>query len=104
MRAGKVHKLNPALSKFVAIPAAKGESIKGTPISQDRPLHGTARIYLDGEFQSSVSTYAPTWLAQQLLYEMSGLTNGQHTIKIEVVAAASQDVDVFQYRTGNSPP
>ena len=66
--------------------------------------HGFARIYLDGESQSSVSTHAPTWLAQQILYEKTGLTNGPHTIKIEVVAAESQDVDAFQYRTGNPPP
>jgi hypothetical protein len=66
--------------------------------------HGSARIYLDGESQSSVNTHAPTWLAQQLLYEKTGLTNGQHTIKIEVVAAEGQDVDAFQYRTGNPPP
>ena len=62
--------------------------------------HRNAQIYVDGELQSNVSTYAPTWLKQQLLFEKTGLPDGRHSIKIVVVGEADQDVDFFQYHTG----
>jgi hypothetical protein len=66
--------------------------------------HGYAQIYVDDKLQSSVSTYASSWLAQQLLYEKTGLPDGRHTIRIVVIGGGVQDVDAFQYRTGKSAP
>ncbi|MGC5771273.1 S-layer homology domain-containing protein [Paenibacillus pabuli] len=42
---------------------------------------GDMDIYVDGQFKETVSAYRNGRLAQQNLYSISGLPNGQHTLK-----------------------
>lgn len=42
---------------------------------------GDMDIYVDGQFKETVSAYRDGRLAQQNLYSISGLTDGQHTLK-----------------------
>lgn len=51
-------------------------------ISEKDPSGGNVDIYIDGVFQSTISTYgAIVHQPQQTVYSKSGLTNGPHTIK-----------------------
>lgn len=66
--------------------------------------HGFAKVYLDGNLDATLDTYSSTWLAQQVLYEKTGLTSGSHTIKVEVTNTKNsnstnyfQDIDAFEY-------
>lgn len=42
---------------------------------------GNVDIYLDNVFQGTVNTYNATRLSGQVIYQISGLTNGTHTLK-----------------------
>lgn len=46
--------------------------------------HGKVDVYIDGVFQETIDTYAPTWNKQQTLYAKYGLPKGSHTIKIQL--------------------
>ncbi|BBI36652.1 CBM35 domain-containing protein [Cohnella abietis] len=46
--------------------------------------HGKADVYIDGILDQTVDTYSTTWNRQKVLYSKSGLSNGTHTIKIQV--------------------
>jgi DUF1680 family protein len=66
--------------------------------------HGKAEIYIDGTLDTTLDTYASSWLKQQVLYTKAGLTGGSHTIKIVVTSTKNasssgytQDVDAFEY-------
>jgi hypothetical protein len=48
--------------------------------------HGKAKIYIDGVYQTDVDTYASSVNYHYLIYELTGLTNGSHTLKVEVAA------------------
>lgn len=50
-------------------------------ITELDPSQGDVDIYLDGQFQQTVSTYAPVRSAQQVVYQTAGLSNGSHTLK-----------------------
>jgi lipoprotein-anchoring transpeptidase ErfK/SrfK len=54
-------------------------------IGQLGPNHGKARIYLDGAATSTVSLYAPTHVNQQRILHLSGLPDGRHTLKLQVM-------------------
>jgi hypothetical protein len=58
--------------------------------------HGEADVYLDGKLDKTISTAAPNWLKIQELYSRTGLSNGPHTLKIQIKTDAYQDVDAFQ--------
>ncbi|MGF9695399.1 X2-like carbohydrate binding domain-containing protein [Paenibacillus sp. MABNR03] len=45
------------------------------------PSQGDMDIYVDGEFKETVSAYREGRLAQQKVYSISGLPDGQHTLK-----------------------
>ncbi|MFS0869881.1 S-layer homology domain-containing protein [Paenibacillus xylanilyticus] len=45
------------------------------------PSQGDMDIYVDGEFKETVSAYRDGRLAQQKVYSISGLPDGQHTLK-----------------------
>src|SRR5262249_2536084 len=45
---------------------------------------GIANVYVDGVFAKRVDTYSATSKPQQKLFIISGLTQGQHTIKVVV--------------------
>jgi hypothetical protein len=51
---------------------------------------GMARVYVDGVLKSTVDTYAPNDRAQQVMYSITGLSRGTHTLAIEVVGQHSK--------------
>ena len=67
---------------------------------------GIANVYVDGVLAKSVDTYSATSKAQQKLFTVSGLTQGQHTLKVVVTQTkegASSGywiwIDAFEYTT-----
>jgi hypothetical protein len=52
---------------------------------------GIAHVYLDGEFRAEIDTYAPPLQAraQAVIYSISGLPPGPHTIAVEVERQAN---------------
>jgi hypothetical protein len=50
---------------------------------------GNARVLVDGRLMATVSTYASPSQAQVVLYSVTGLTAGAHTVTIEATGAAS---------------
>ncbi len=65
--------------------------------------HGSADVYLDGQFQTNVSSASPTWLKQQELFVKTGLAQGTHVLEIKLKTAGFQDVDAFEYQTPATP-
>jgi len=70
---------------------------------------GIAQVYVDGALKSQVDTYSSTAKAQSPLYTVSGLTNGAHTMSINVLGQKSASssgswvwVDAFDVASGNS--
>ena len=45
---------------------------------------GIARVYVDGLLHSTVDTYAASAQSQAVIYTASGLTEGIHTLAVEV--------------------
>jgi hypothetical protein len=45
---------------------------------------GVARVYLDGVVRADIDTYAAPYQAQGVVYTLSGLPPGEHTLAIEV--------------------
>jgi hypothetical protein len=50
---------------------------------------GIARVYVDGVIQGTIDTYAASTQAQAAVYTASGLTDGTHTLEIEVTGTHS---------------
>jgi hypothetical protein len=46
-------------------------------------------VYVDGVLKGTVDTYATPGQAQATLYTINGLSNGTHTLTIEVTGARS---------------
>ena len=64
--------------------------------------HGYASVSIDGGPATTVDTYAPQWIKQQVLFAKGGLASGRHTITITVTpqhdgasAGTWQDMDAF---------
>ncbi len=57
---------------------------------------GDDEVYLDGVDQGAVSTGASTREAQQVVYSVSGLTPGSHTVKIVKVSGTFTTLDGFE--------
>ncbi|WP_240702987.1 X2-like carbohydrate binding domain-containing protein [Cohnella luojiensis] len=60
-------------------------NFKGTGvelITEMDASQGNIDIYVDDEFKQTVSTYHPTRLIGQTVYQISGLSKGTHTIKV----------------------
>lgn len=75
-------------------------------IASKRSDSGIARIYIDGVEAGTVDFYAPSTMYQQVVFTRSGLSYGQHTIKIEVALAKNPNssnyyiiVDALKYET-----
>jgi hypothetical protein len=51
-------------------------------ITQNDDIMGDVDIYIDGEFQETVSCYDEELLVQQVVYSITGLVPGEHTIKV----------------------
>ncbi|MGW4638340.1 glycosyl hydrolase family 95 catalytic domain-containing protein [Sphaerisporangium sp. NPDC004334] len=67
---------------------------------------GNVDVYLDNVFQANVTLYAAgARQAQQVVYSKTGLSNGQHTIKIVNKATSVGMVDALRVRTqaGGTP-
>src|SRR6266511_98934 len=61
------------------------------------PQSGIARVYLDGAFQSTVDTYAPTDI-QAMVFTATGLAADRHTLRIDVTGqknAASTGASIY---------
>jgi hypothetical protein len=62
------------------------------------PTRGSAKVYLDGVYQGTVSLYASTTAARPIIYAFNWSATGTHTIKVVVVGTAGHprvDVDAF---------
>jgi hypothetical protein len=81
-----------AVSATPASPGARATfSFVGTSVSWiglRGPQSGIARVYLDGAFQATVDTYAPTAL-QAVIYSTTTLAAASHTLAIEVTGQAN---------------
>ncbi len=71
-------------------------SFTGTSIKQTDTNFGAAEVYVDGALAEEVNTNG-SMAAQQLLFTVDGLDEGNHTIRI-VCASPVIDVDYFVYR------
>ncbi|WP_246466685.1 glycosyl hydrolase family 95 catalytic domain-containing protein [Allocatelliglobosispora scoriae] len=66
---------------------------------------GNVDVYLDNVFQANVNLYVATARqAQAVVYARTGLSNGQHTIRIVNKATAVGMVDALRITTGGTPP
>jgi hypothetical protein len=72
---------------------------------------GIARVYLDGVLQGTVDTYSANDKAQAAMYSVGGLTQGTHTLVIEVTGTKSAYsrgawiwIDGFDVTSGGSTP
>jgi hypothetical protein len=76
------------------------------------PQTGIATVHLDGVLVATIDAYSPTEITQAVLYTVTGLANGPHTINIGVTRTkndASSDfyviVDAFDVTVpGGAPP
>jgi GH25 family lysozyme M1 (1,4-beta-N-acetylmuramidase) len=62
------------------------------------PTRGSADVYIDGAFKGTVSTYASTYHARQIVFAYNWSTNGAHSIKIVLRGTSGHprvDVDAF---------
>lgn len=74
--------------------------------------HGKANVYVDENLKvAGLDTYNSSALFQQNVYEITGLTNGSHILRIEVTnqknagsTGYNQSTDAFEYYTGGSTP
>jgi hypothetical protein len=73
------------------------------------PWSGIARVYVDGVFKAQVDAYSATTQSKAVLYEISGLASGSHSLSIEVTGtknSAAQGlwvwVDAFEYVSGDT--
>ena len=91
-------------SKYSDDPAAYAEfTFYGTAIrwyGQHATTLGRADVYLDGQLVSAVIQYADPAVGQ-LLYEQTGLPEGQHTIRI-AYGKGPMDIDYFSYANENA--
>jgi hypothetical protein len=82
--------------------AFNGSAVKW--IGYRDPWSGIANVYVDGAFRSQVDTYSPGRQMQAVLFSVTGLSAGAHTLAIEVTKtknALAQSagiwVDAFEY-------
>jgi GH25 family lysozyme M1 (1,4-beta-N-acetylmuramidase) len=62
------------------------------------PGRGSAAIYIDGAYRTTVNLYASTNVARQIVYALNWSANGVHTIKIVCLGTAGHpriDIDAF---------
>ncbi len=66
---------------------SKGARATGTAvkwIGYKDPWSGIANVYVDGTLKTQVDSYSASGQAQQVLYTITGLNPGSHTLVIEV--------------------
>jgi hypothetical protein len=63
---------------------------------------GNVKVYIDGVFKASISTYRTSTLGRQVVYQFAWPTPGAHTIRLYVAGTAGHprvDVDAILYLT-----
>ena len=72
-------------------------------IAATAPLFGKAEVYIDNVLQTTVDLYSSSPKIKQVVYEKTGMTNGGHTIRIEVTGTKNTsaknyfiDLDAFE--------
>ena len=60
------------------------DGTKAYLIGTKDPGHGTADIYIDGKFVSTINAYSSTRALGQILFESDTLQNGKHTLRLVV--------------------
>ena len=88
-----------AATSFIA-GATASFSFDGTSVSwigSEKSSIGRAKIYLDDVFEKEVNMFKPVGIEgyQRTIFRKDGLTNGPHTLKIEVVGGGYVVVDAF---------
>ncbi|MDO6693130.1 DUF5010 C-terminal domain-containing protein [Aliiglaciecola sp. 3_MG-2023] len=71
-------------------------TFEGEAIQYLAPMYlnyGEADVYLDGEFQETVSAYSDIYLSQQTLFSASDLIPGTHTLKVVKKNGAYMQLD-----------
>jgi hypothetical protein len=70
---------------------------------------GIANVYVDGVLRTQVDAYSASDQPQAAMYTISGLSNGSHTLTVEVSGTRNPSshsnwiwVDAFDYASGNS--
>src|SRR5437867_9876082 len=68
------------------------------------PWSGIANVYVDGALKTQVDSYSASGQAQQVLYTITGLSSGSHTLVIEVTGTKNPSaqsawiwVDAFDF-------
>jgi len=62
------------------------------------PTRGSAKVYIDGVYRTTVNLYSATYLARQIVFATSWSVNGSHSITIVNLGTAGHsrvDVDAF---------
>jgi GH25 family lysozyme M1 (1,4-beta-N-acetylmuramidase) len=85
--------------------AAKGASAQYTFtgksiswVTSRGPTSGSAQVYIDGAYRTTINLYASTTVARQIVYALNWTANGVHTIKIVCLATPGHprvDIDAF---------
>ncbi|MFG1732816.1 X2-like carbohydrate binding domain-containing protein [Paenibacillus sp. 843] len=77
---------------------------KGTGIeiiTEKDNAQGDMDIYVDGEFQQTISTYAAEKRVQQSVYHIAGLPDGEHTVKVVKKSGYYMLLDRLKYRVAD---
>jgi hypothetical protein len=77
-----------------AVIAFEGNSI--SILSRVHPQFGTFKVYVDGELDTEVNTYAAGPADQQRVYTKRGLSNAVHTLKIVKTSGAWIGIDGYE--------
>ncbi|QJD86426.1 right-handed parallel beta-helix repeat-containing protein [Cohnella herbarum] len=62
---------------------------------------GNVDVYIDGVYQQTVNCYAPTKSTQKLMFSVTNLTHGKHTIKLVKKDGTYMLVDGFKVYSNN---
>ena len=88
--------------KYATAPGARatyrfwGSSIAW--VAPKGPSRGSAKVYIDGAYATTVSLYKSSYVSRSLVYAKAWTSNGTHTIKIVVAGTARHprvDIDAF---------
>jgi uncharacterized alkaline shock family protein YloU len=70
-------------------------------ITEKDSSQGDIDIYVDGEFQQTISTYQSARQIGQTVYHIAGLSNGEHTLKVVKKSGYYMLLDQLKYRVSD---
>lgn len=80
-------------------------------IGRRAPANGTAIVSIDGQVQQTIDTFSSATLYKTILFQKTGLSEGQHTISLSANGARSGnssgnliEIDCLEYQTGGAAP